>query len=371
MRILSARLPCHIPTHSINITPPNNDPRIDARPHLQSNEMVRVPTTFTAVTETSTATTTAPEAAGDGRPNKQMSPSDEFCRSLAVGGLEQLEAPESAERQEAAEQLKALSHVCHRTGDAATNISPQRTALTVAMPVLHPGFRNLTYSKSIPVLDGGTGSARARLKRILGKPDIQCAHCSHALFKDASSLRKHTVAAHTRPFPCAFYFAGCTINFGSKNEWKRHITSQHLCLEYYRCSSCLKTTADKKDIEFNRKDLFTQHLRRMHGSFNRALTKENNDQQQSEWESYIKGMQQNCLVTRRRPPQQSSCPKPGCVNTFDGPTAWDEWATHVGRHMENGEGDDLGVNDWLQCYALEAGIIEKDGKGYKLRKSQL
>ncbi|TQV90251.1 hypothetical protein IF1G_11084 [Cordyceps javanica] len=233
--------------------PPNNDPRIDARPHLQSNEMVRVPTTFTAVTETSTATTTAPEAAGDGRPNKQMSPSDEFCRSLAVGGLEQLEAPESAERQEAAEQLKALSHVCHRTGDAATNISPQH----------------------------------------------------------------------------------------------------------------------KKDIEFNRKDLFTQHLRRMHGSFNRALTKENNDQQQSEWESYIKGMQQNCLVTRRRPPQQSSCPKPGCVNTFDGPTAWDEWATHVGRHMENGEGDDLGVNDWLQCYALEAGIIEKDGKGYKLRKSQL
>ncbi|OAA42778.1 hypothetical protein ISF_09694 [Cordyceps fumosorosea ARSEF 2679] len=221
--------------------PPNNDPRIDARPHLQSNEMVGAPATFTAVTETSTATTTAPEAARDERPNRQTSPRDEFCRALAVSGLEQLEAPEPVERE------------------AAT---------------LLPTFL----------------------------PDAP------------------------------------------------------LC---------------PKDIEFNRKDLFTQHLRRMHGPFNRALTKGNNDQKQSEWESYIKGMQQNCLVTRRRPPQQSSCPKPGCVNTFDGPTAWDEWATHVGRHMENGEGDDLGVNDWLQCYALEEGIIEKDGKGYKLRKSQL
>ncbi|ATY61575.1 Zinc C2H2 [Cordyceps militaris] len=312
-------------------------------------------------------------AANDEQPDGQTSPTARIYQSLAAGGLgikpPKTHAPESAEMQEAAEQLKALSHVRHRSGDAA-NTSPQRAALPVAMPTLHPGFRNLTRSESMPVLDSGTGSAGARMRRMLGKPDIRCAHCSHAPFKDASSLRKHVAAAHTRPFPCAFYFAGCTSTFGSKNEWKRHIASQHLCLQYYRCSICLQTTVDGKGNEFNRKDLFTQHLRRMHAPFEvkRALAKGDNGQQApSEWESYVREMQQTCLIQRKHPPQRSSCPKPGCVNTFEGPTAWDEWTEHVGRHMEKGEGDNLGVDDLLLRYALDEGIIERVGdNAYKL-----
>ncbi|KAJ4161553.1 uncharacterized protein LMH87_007586 [Akanthomyces muscarius] len=203
----------------------------------------------------------------------------------------------------------------------------------------------------------------------MGKPDIRCAHCSHAPFRDSSSLRKHIAAAHTRPFPCAFYFAGCTSTFGSKNEWKRHIASQHLCLQYYRCSICSQSTVDGKGNEFNRKDLFTQHLRRMHApvQVKRALAKGDNGQQGSECETYVREMQQRCLIQRRHPPRRSSCPKPNCVNTFEGPTAWDEWTEHVGRHMEKGEGDDLGVDDLLLQYALEEGIVEGVGeKEYRL-----
>ncbi|PQK17991.1 hypothetical protein BB8028_0009g01860 [Beauveria bassiana] len=314
------------------------------------SKMVGAPATSTAVTEPSTATTMAPEAAKDERPDEQTSPTAEIHQSWAANGLE---------------QLKALSHVRHRSGDAAVNTSPQRAILPVAMPALHPGFRNLTRSEPMPVLDSGTGSTGARMRRMLGKPDIRCAHCSHTPFKDASSLRKHIAAAHTRPFPCAFYFAGCTSIFGSKNEWKRHIASQHLCLQYYRCSICSQTTSEGKDIEFNRKDLFTQHLRRMHAPFKRDLTRGENGQQQSE-----RNMQQACLKQRRRPPQRSSCPKSGCVKTFEGPTAWDEWTAHVGRHMEKGEGENLGVDDLLLRYALDEGIIERVGdKGYQLCKS--
>ncbi|TQW11313.1 C2H2 finger domain protein [Cordyceps javanica] len=347
----------------------------------------------TAMTEATTATTMAPESTStseparpsssapwpppaypvkDEQPDGQTSPTARLYQSLAAGGLgmkAKAHGAESVEMQEAAEQLKALSHVRHRSGDAAANTSPQRAALPVAMPTLHPGFRNLTRSESMPVLDSGTGSAGARMRRMLGKPDIRCAHCSHAPFKDSSSLRKHIAAAHTRPFPCAFYFAGCTSTFGSKNEWKRHIASQHLCLQYYRCSICLQTTVDGKGNEFNRKDLFTQHLRRMHAPLEvkRALAKGDNGQQQSEWESYVREMQQSCLIQRRHPPQRSSCPKPGCVNSFEGPTAWDEWTEHVGRHMEKGEGDNLGVDDLLLRYALDEGIIERVGEtGYKL-----
>jgi len=118
------------------------------------------------------------------------------------------------------------------------------------------------------------------------KQDTRCSLCSHAPFKDSSSLRKHIAAAHTRPFPCAFSFAGCTSTFGSKNEWKRHIASQHLCLTFYRCSSCPQSTVEGKGNEFNRKDLFTQHLRRMHAPFaiKKAIAK-GDSKLQLEWET--------------------------------------------------------------------------------------
>ncbi|TQV90092.1 C2H2 finger domain-containing protein [Cordyceps javanica] len=302
----------------------------------------------------------------------ETSPTARLYQSLAAGGLgikPTLPGTDSVEMQEAAEQLKALSHVRHRSGDATANTSPQRAALPVTMPALHPGFRNLTCSESMPVLDSGTGSAGARMSRMLGKPAIRCAHCSHAPFKDSSSLRKHITTAHTRPFPCAFYFAGCTSRFGSKNEWKRHIASQHLCLQYYRCSICLQTTVDGKGNEFNRKDLFRSHLHRMHVPLEvkRALAKGDNGQQQTEWETYVREMQQTCLIQRRYPPQRSSCPKPGCARDFKGPAAWNEWTKHVGRHMEKGEGDNLGVDNLLVRYALDEGIIESVGdKRYKL-----
>ncbi|KAL5889798.1 hypothetical protein ACKVWC_005026 [Pyricularia oryzae] len=280
------------------------------------------------------------------------------------------EVEDSVEMQEAAEQLKALSHM-PASGEGKSSAS------AVSQSDLKEENSTSSHDESggdetLLSVDGNATStkpkqARSLQKQPLPRLDTRCNMCTHAPFKDSSSLRKHIAAAHTRPFPCAFSFAGCTSTFGSKNEWKRHISSQHLCLQYYRCSSCPLSAIEGKGNEFNRKDLFTQHLRRMHAPFAIKKSIKSDGKLQTEWDSHVKEMQQTCLVTRRKPPQKSACPKAGCQTIFEGPTSWDEWTEHVGRHMEKGDGQSIGVDGFLAKWALEEGIIERKEDGeYRL-----
>lgn len=274
----------------------------------------------------------------------------------------------SKEMREAAEQLKALSHVRHRSDENPRTGDRPRTSLPNGMSEAR---RNELPSHDPDGSDTGDKTTPGRIKvprRALPKHETRCSHCSHAPFRDSSSLRKHIAAAHTRPFPCAFSFAGCNSTFGSKNEWKRHITSQHLCLQYYRCSSCPGGSTEGKGNEFNRKDLFTQHLRRMHAPFQIKRPASKGDVKiQAEWELHVRSMQQSCLVNRRYPPQKSACPNPDCRSVFEGPGSWDEWTEHVGRHMEKGEGGKLSVDRHLIDWALDENIIESRGGGnYRL-----
>ncbi|CZT09040.1 uncharacterized protein RAG0_13921 [Rhynchosporium agropyri] len=285
------------------------------------------------------------------------------------------EVEDSVEMHEAAEQLKALSHVRHLSHDHANSERNQSHIPSEESPGLRSGREESVSSQEQndsgaedQLYNSGYNSPRPKPRRSIQKQgpkqDTRCSLCSHAPFKDSSSLRKHIAAAHTRPFPCAFSFAGCTSTFGSKNEWKRHIASQHLCLTYYRCSSCPQSTIEGKGNEFNRKDLFTQHLRRMHAPFaiKKAIAK-GDSKLQLEWETHVKDMQASCLVTRRQPPQRSACPKPDCSNVFEGAGSWDDWTEHVGRHMEKGEAGRLGVDKLLARWALEQGIIERKEDG--------
>ena len=288
---------------------------------------------------------------------------------------------DSVEMHEAAEQLKALSHVRHVSHDNLASERKHSHIPSEDSPGLRSGREDSISSQDVG--DSGaednlysseynSPASRPKPRRSIQKQgpkqDTRCLLCSHAPFKDSSSLRKHIAAAHTRPFPCAFSFAGCTSTFGSKNEWKRHIASQHLCLTYYRCSSCPQSTIEGKGNEFNRKDLFTQHLRRMHAPFaiKKAIAK-GDSKLQLEWETHVKEMQASCLVIRRSPPQRSACPKPDCSNVFEGAGSWDDWTEHVGRHMEKGEANRLGVDRLLARWALEESIIERKEDGeYRL-----
>ncbi|KAL2887897.1 C2H2 finger domain-containing protein [Ceratocystis lukuohia] len=279
---------------------------------------------------------------------------------------------ESAEMKEAAEQLKALSHTRHPIPDATLTPQQQnrrRSTLPDSAPERREdGLEPEIKQEETPESATRPKAQRRSIPKAAPRNDTRCTLCSHLPFKDSSSLRKHIAAAHTRPFPCAFSFAGCSSTFGSKNEWKRHIASQHLCLQYYRCSACPASAAEGKFNEFNRKDLFTQHLRRMHAPF--AIKKnagKADARLQADWEATVKEMQQSCLVQRRLPPQRSACPKADCQSIFEGSTSWDEWTEHVGRHMEKSEAQGMGIDRNLAKWALDERIIERDENGeYKL-----
>lgn len=234
-----------------------------------------------------------------------------------------------------------------------------------------------------------------------------CPQCS-STFPSISALNKHTLAIHTRPFVCSFRLYGCSSTFGSKNEWKRHVSSQHLRLGIYRCDigSCVPQTKtnqhhrkssstsgtyldtlkaaaamppardsiDAKEAlghnDFNRKDLFTQHVRRMHGPPSSAPSAE-----REHFDANLETIRSRCWIPLRNPPPRSRCgfcygsdtpntDKSNGKGVFD---SWDERMEHVGKHLEKGmdaekESEDLILREWM----LTEGLISKDGTDWKV-----
>jgi hypothetical protein len=184
---------------------------------------------------------------------------------------------------------------------------------------------------------------------------------------------------HTRPFTCTFHFSGCEQTFGSKNEWKRHVFSQHLQLHYWRCDHL---DCGGRSAIFNRKDLFGQHLKRMHGPKTQNGNKTENGNKDSlrikhsqdkEFRHFqdteIPKIQERCLRTRRAPPEWSQCGY--CLEKFEGEGSWDQRMEHVGKHYEkNSKGIDPEswvMDEGLVEWAIEARIVEKSECGkYKL-----
>lgn len=193
-----------------------------------------------------------------------------------------------------------------------------------------------------------------------------------------------------RVFVCSFAPYGCESTFVSKNEWKRHTTSQHLQLGFYRCdvgkcsvytyqtglsspytSPNAQVTSSPPPVpaaqpnDFNRKDLFTQHQRRMHapwltGGRRRAPTNE----EHASFESSLEEVRLRCWYGLRQPPQQSNCGF--CREVFTGEGSWEVRMEHVGRHFERDERSSLGaeVEDRsLREWGLNEGIlIDVDGE---------
>ena len=220
----------------------------------------------------------------------------------------------------------------------------------------------ITHAKRVKTeLNENAGSittAKATLKG--SKRSFPCPECPDISFKDENGLQKHIKTQHTRPFICVFHFAGCKSTFASKNEWKRHCASQHLLLNYWLCqqdqcakvsnasqpsnksaSSCQGTSYGDgvctptlpNGAIFNRKDLYTQHLRRMHVPPN---VKKQVKQKKSvpEWEESVRSYQDQAHRIRCHLPTRMDCPAMGCPAEFEGPNAWDERMEHVAKHLD-------------------------------------
>lgn len=234
---------------------------------------------------------------------------------------------------------------------------------------------------------------------------LACSECNAGKFEDQAMLDAHVKKQHTRPFHCVFHFAGCSSTFASKNEWKRHVTCQHLLLHYWLCEedSCAKQSNSAsasqaaspcsgpgsrrsraawhatsssatipppnlpEGVWFNRKDLYTQHLRRMHmpppvkkllqeakksSSSTMASSSASASLSQpvatapatadpvQEWDFRVKQLQESAKRTRCRLPNEMRCPAvaAGCTEAFSGAEAWDQRMEHVARHLERAAG---------------------------------
>lgn len=180
-----------------------------------------------------------------------------------------------------------------------------------------------------------------------------------------------------RAFPCPFTPYGCTSTFGSKNEWKRHVHTQHMRLGFWRCDQC--PHGERKPNDFNRKDLFIQHVRRMHPvtvADKKAVARSKSARARGNRcdaeEEVLAEIARRCYRRLRSAPERSGCLF--CDQVFSGPGTWDERMEHIGRHMEagkNSKADTADPTTW-QCdeateeWLLQEQLIVRQRGGLKL-----
>ncbi|KAL2860918.1 putative C2H2 finger domain protein [Aspergillus lucknowensis] len=244
---------------------------------------------------------------------------------------------------------------------------------------------------------GRTASSRKRSKRTTGvqkrsKPQKKTPARSSKSRANPDTTSKSTAKKLTdRRFECCFARYGCTITFPSKNEWKRHVSSQHIQLGFYRCdvdrcslnnikhqdpshsptpSSPRNTQPQTPTLlvnDFNRKDLFVQHQRRMHAPW--VVSKNRSKQSVSEeernaFEASLEKVSKRCWKQLRFPPTFNRCGF--CAMEFHGQDAWKERMEHVARHFEKADPgpqeEDVPLREW----AAEQGIIRFVNGAWKL-----
>jgi hypothetical protein len=176
-------------------------------------------------------------------------------------------------------------------------------------------------------------------------------------------------------FPCVFRFAGCASAFSSKIEWKQHVISQHVRLDYWICTepSCMEGMTGGS--VFDRKDLYALHVWRMHipQVYRKALKSRKGV---PGWDGQLRQMQRAALRHRCQLPTFLRCPALGCCIEFSGANAWDDRMEHVARHLEkvavgdepdllSGEVGDPTVTNWAASPPI--GIIRRAvGGGWEL-----
>ncbi|KAK4693840.1 hypothetical protein P7C71_g3628, partial [Lecanoromycetidae sp. Uapishka_2] len=202
---------------------------------------------------------------------------------------------------------------------------------------------------------------------------LPCPHCSMTFSSD-STLKKHVLASHTRPFVCTLHTYGCESTVGSKNEWKRHINIQHMRFETWRCDvgACApqnigpdgqlaSSSHEPFYHDFDRKDLFTQHLKRMHAPAPSASAAE-----KTAFNDAIDNVQRRCYVRLRELPANTICPFCSEHPTF---RKWEDRIEHVGKHLEKGDVDlnaeveDIMLRDWM----VSQGFLAREGGEWRLK----
>ncbi|PGH33977.1 hypothetical protein GX50_03214 [[Emmonsia] crescens] len=198
--------------------------------------------------------------------------------------------------------------------------------------------------------------------------------------KSAQSIRgpyssRSQQRTNDRQFICVFAPYGCNSTFSAKNEWKRHVSSQHLQLGFFRCDvgccNISNSQLSSSDIpvessqpprspnDFNRKDLFTQHQRRMHSPWASSNGDPPSKQEQDAFDKTLDKVRKRCWIERRKAPRRSVCNF--CRREFSGAYCWDDRMEHVGKHYEKRDNEtceDVALKEW----AIQEGVVKAAGK---------
>lgn len=170
----------------------------------------------------------------------------------------------------------------------------------------------------------------------------------------------------SRAFLCPLAPYGCTAVFSAKNEWKRHAATQHLQLGFWRCDQC--TYPPSRPNDFNRKDLYVQHVRRMHPPTSAVMptnikdnssSKKGRAQSKVAWiEVTLNNAAERCYQRMREAPETCCCVF--CDERFEGATSLESRLEHMGKHMERQKKAGLSpvaVQDWREDKGLEAWLV--------------
>ncbi|KAH7149321.1 hypothetical protein B0J13DRAFT_302844 [Dactylonectria estremocensis] len=127
----------------------------------------------------------------------------------------------------------------------------------------------LEYLKTLPkellkeVLDGETNGIKATSSSQdlpNQKNQYPCTECNKK-FGRPCELKKHK-KRHEKPYGCTVIH--CTKSFGSKNDWKRHESSQHWQLESWKCEEMKANQTEPCDKVCPRRESFKNHLHKEH-----------------------------------------------------------------------------------------------------------
>lgn len=176
---------------------------------------------------------------------------------------------------------------------------------------------------------------------------------SRAVKETTSSSSTAAAADRDKIYSCSFKQYGCESTFSTKNEWKRHFASQHLKLEFYRCDLKGCQTASKGPNDFNRKDLFTQHLRRMHAPWvgRKALP---TAPEREDFEKTLDAHADRCVLKLRDPPAGTSC---SCEREKTVFADWSKRMEHMSKHYERDSQFEEARDENLEAWAVREGIL--------------
>lgn len=248
--------------------------------------------------------------------------------------------------------------VARAGGETSSFTTPIRTQPPVSMEPQQaiPDVRKRSVGSIIDVDSASANGSAAKRRKAAPSAAPRPGDAPNSPIKTKPEKPAWRKSFPHRPYHCLLTPYNCVSSFSSKNEWKRHISTQHMRLGFWRCDQC--PNRELKPNDFNRKDLFTQHLRRMHPLSQQVQPQDGVIRYDDSEDRQLAAAAERCYVRLRGLPEGTNCVF--CGQAFEGLDSWNGNLEHVAKHMEQPEGGGVEPKTWRKDEALEAWLINEN-----------